>query len=171
MSCSCCCWGCAACVGADLVGQFKPASAQRGDNKIAVFMTWPRPQRAWAVLRLNAVACLSKTQNAHFYYFALRDLQFSNFPSAENKVTPRHGDPLGLATHTHQHCNLWCTFDLQQFYLRISHIATVTAACKESQILAEVPVATWNYKYVSWKTKWKTGNQHSLNIMLLSRCI
>lgn len=100
MSCSCCCWGCAACVGADLVGQFKPASAQRGDNKIEVFMTWPRPQRAWAVLRLNAVACLSKTQNAHFYYFALRDLQFSNFPSAENKVTPRHGDPLGLAIHT-----------------------------------------------------------------------
>jgi len=28
-------------------------------------------------------------QNANFYFFTLRDLQFSNFPRAENKVAPR----------------------------------------------------------------------------------
>lgn len=80
-----------------------------------------------------------------------------NFPiSSAPKIKLRHGTATRSGwPHTHQHCNLWCTFDLQQFYLRISHIATVTAACKESHILAEVPVATWNYKYVSWKTKWK----------------
>lgn len=109
-------------------------------------MAWPRPQYGLeprlnaASASASAVACLSKTQNAHFYYIALRDLQFSNFPSAENKVAPRPATRCGCPHHTNTYIRVWCTFDFQQFYLRISHIATVASGCKESEILAELPV-------------------------------
>lgn len=144
--CRCCCWGigrlpCAA----DLVGQFEAA--------IKTHSLWPGHAHNGLEPRLNAASaafvCLSKTQDAHFYY--IPHYVICNFPiSQAPKIKLRHGIRPALIVHTHTHRHtetpthtptyVRCTFDLQQFYLRISHIATVPAGCKESQILAEVPV-------------------------------